>query len=55
MPTLGHAAFTASICKAIYEILSKNNLDDNFIASPAVVDNQIFIRGYKSLYCIAQK
>lgn len=38
-----------------FEILSKNTLEDNFIASPAVVDSQIFIRGYKSLYCIEKQ
>ncbi len=35
-----------------FEILSKNQLDDNFNASPVVVGNQLFLRGYKNLYCI---
>jgi outer membrane protein assembly factor BamB len=36
------------------EVLAENTLDDGFDASPALVDNQIFLRGYKFLYCIAQ-
>ena len=32
---------------------AKNTLEDGFDASPALVDNQIFMRGYKYLYCIA--
>jgi outer membrane protein assembly factor BamB len=35
-----------------YEVLAKNSLDDGFDASPALVDNEIFIRGYRYLYCI---
>jgi hypothetical protein len=35
-------------------VLAENTLDDGFDASPALVDNQIFLRGYKFLYCIAQ-
>ncbi|MFC1738424.1 PQQ-binding-like beta-propeller repeat protein [Planctomycetota bacterium] len=34
------------------EILSINKLDDGFNASPAFVDNQIFLKGRKYLYCI---
>ena len=37
-----------------YEVLSENTLDDGFDASPALVDNEIFIRGYKYLYAIGQ-
>ena len=36
------------------EVLAKNTLDDGFDASPALVDNEIFLRGYKYLYAIAQ-
>jgi len=36
-----------------YEVLAKNMLDDGFDASPALVDNEIFMRGYKYLYAIA--
>jgi outer membrane protein assembly factor BamB len=35
-----------------FEVLAENTLDDGFDASPALVDNQIFMRGYKYLYCI---
>ena len=36
-----------------YEVLSKNALDDGFDASPALVDNEMYLRGYKYLYAIA--
>jgi hypothetical protein len=36
-----------------YEVLATNSLDDGFDASPALVDGEIFMRGYKSLYKIA--
>lgn len=32
-----------------------NQLDDQFHASPAIAGNEIFLRGFKSLYCIAEK
>ena len=38
-----------------FEVLATNSLDDGFDASPALVDGEIYLRGYKSLYCIAQK
>jgi outer membrane protein assembly factor BamB len=38
-----------------FEVLAENALDDGFDASPALVDNEIYLRGYKSLYCIAAK
>ena len=38
-----------------FEVLAKNALDDGFDASPALVDGEIYLRGYKSLYCIAAK
>ena len=37
------------------EALSLNQLDDRFSASAALVDDEIIMRGSKSLYCIAQK
>ena len=37
-----------------YEVLAKNALDDGFDASPALVDKEIYLRGYKSLYAIAK-
>jgi outer membrane protein assembly factor BamB len=38
-----------------YEVLATNQLDDGFDASPALVDGEIFLRGYRYLYCIAEK
>lgn len=37
------------------EILATNKLDDRTDASIAAVGKEIFIRGHKSLYCIAEK
>ena len=37
-----------------YEVLAKNALDDGFDASPALADNEIYLRGYKHLYAIAE-
>jgi outer membrane protein assembly factor BamB len=34
-------------------ILATNKLDDNFDASPAVVGNELFLRGRRHLYCLA--
>jgi len=36
------------------EILAVNQLDDIFSASPAIVGREIFLRGNKYLYCIAE-
>ena len=36
-----------------YEVLAKNTLGDGFDASPALVENEIYLRGYRYLYCIA--
>lgn len=38
-----------------FAILAKNTLEDNFNASPAVVGKQLFLRGYKNLYCIEEE
>lgn len=37
------------------EILATNTLDDKFDASPALVDGEMYLRGYAKLYCIAEK
>jgi outer membrane protein assembly factor BamB len=37
-----------------YEVLAKNKLDDIIDASPAIVDNEMFLRGEKYLYCIVE-
>jgi outer membrane protein assembly factor BamB len=38
-----------------FEILATNMMDDGFMASPALVDNEIYLRGNKYLYCIADQ
>jgi len=38
-----------------FSILAKNNLDDTFHASPVIVGNDLFLRGFKYLYCISEK
>jgi outer membrane protein assembly factor BamB len=38
-----------------FEVLSQNRLDDGFDASPALVDSEIFMRGYRYLYAIASQ
>jgi outer membrane protein assembly factor BamB len=37
------------------EIVATNTLDDRFDASPALVDGELYLRGYKYLYCVAEK
>ena len=37
-----------------YEALATNVLDDSFDASPAIADREMFLRGYKYLYAIAE-
>jgi outer membrane protein assembly factor BamB len=38
-----------------FQVLAENVLDDGFDASPAPVDREIYLRGYKHLYAIAEK
>jgi len=35
--------------------LTVNHLDDSFSASPALVDKELYLRGEKFLYCLAEK
>ena len=37
-----------------FKILAENTLDDNFNASPAIVGNELYLRGSGHLYCIAK-
>lgn len=37
-----------------FKILAVNSLDEGFDASPAVVDNEIYLRGQQYLYCISE-
>lgn len=39
---------------ATYELLARNQLDDSFSASPAIVGGELYLRGEQYLYCIAQ-
>jgi hypothetical protein len=36
-------------------VIATNTLDDRFDASPALVDREMYLRGYKNLYCVAEK
>ena len=38
-----------------FEILSQNKLEDSFHASPVVVGNNLYLRGFKYLYCISEE
>lgn len=38
-----------------FEIIAKNMLEDGNFASPAISDNEIFIRGFQYLYCISSE
>jgi outer membrane protein assembly factor BamB len=38
-----------------FEVLASNTLDDGFDASPALVDNVLYLRGYKHLYALAER
>ena len=37
------------------EVLALNRLDDSFSASPALVDGELYLRGGRYLYCIADE
>jgi outer membrane protein assembly factor BamB len=38
-----------------FEVLKVNSLDDGFDASPALVDGELYLRGYRYLYCVAER
>jgi len=38
-----------------FEVIAKNTLDDGFNASPAMVDGELYLRGFKNLYSIGNK
>lgn len=38
-----------------FEIISSNELNDNFHASPVIVDNELILRGFESLYCFSEE
>jgi outer membrane protein assembly factor BamB len=37
------------------QVVATNTLDDHFDASPALVGGEMYLRGVKSLYCVAEK
>ncbi len=51
----GRNGVTAVIKHApAYELLATNTLSESFTASAAIVENELYLRGQKSLYCIAE-
>jgi hypothetical protein len=39
-----------------FEVLATNTMKDEFfVATPAVVDGEMFLRGQNTLYCISEK
>ena len=47
-------AFVASV-KDKFELLAENPMGESVIASPVLVENRIFIRGERNLFCIGTK
>jgi outer membrane protein assembly factor BamB len=41
-------------CSDKFEVLAVNKLDEKFNASPAIVGGELFLKGEKYLYCIAE-
>ena len=41
-------------CSEKFEVLAVNKLDEKFNASPAIVDDELFLKGENNLYCIAE-
>ena len=39
---------------AAFDLVARNSLDDSFSASPAIVGGELFLRGERFLYCIAE-
>jgi outer membrane protein assembly factor BamB len=37
------------------EVLARNTLEDSFSASPAIVGQELFLRGERFLYCVAER
>ena len=37
-----------------FKVLATNSLEDGFDASPAIVENELYLRGRKYLYCVAK-
>ena len=39
---------------APFKLLARNRLEDSFSASPAIVGKELYLRGERNLYCIAE-
>ena len=40
---------------AEYKRLAENRLEDEFVASPAMSDGRLYLRGRKALYCLGSR
>jgi len=40
---------------ATFKVLARNRLDDSFAASPAIVGDELILRGERSLYCLSDE
>lgn len=49
-----HGVCTVVAASEHFEKLAENQLDDETVASPAISDGHIFIRGRKALYCLGR-
>ena len=38
-----------------FEVIASNELNDNFHASPVIVENELILRGFDSLYCFSEQ
>jgi outer membrane protein assembly factor BamB len=38
-----------------FELLAKNHLEDQFLATPAIANHRLYLRGEKFLWCIGEK
>lgn len=52
LSTSGRCTVVAATAK--FERLAENRLDDEFVASPAVVDGKLLLRGKKAIYCLGK-
>ena len=53
--TARDGTFTVLKAGKIYEILAKNKLEDQFTASPVIVNERLYLRGHENLYAIGGK
>lgn len=53
--TARDGTFTLLRAGRTYKVLTKNKLDDQFTASPAIANERLYLRGYKNLYAIGRK